>query len=350
MKRPLYLILLTTLAMVSCTKEIVFSGEEAEPKMVINCAATVGVPLSATLSKSIFFLTQEEDIDTSVPEDLKVSLFVNDLPMGEMRHTKDSLIPRESYPPILIQYFTSDYRPAVGDVIRIEATASGFDKAVGTTSPLPGAVSVAVKGIALNSNSEYNLEYVSWQGFYDLWIKSYATLTLEITDPNPGQTDFFMLYGGYDFPMEHVNVPNAYARMRINTSDPVFANQTNDIASSILVYRPYTQYLFRDLLFDGSSYLMRIPIDFIIGLYDLADTALLNPTEVSLPIEHLSSELNQYLYTLTWVEDGAEFLTEPTQVHNNIQGGYGIVGGKHIDTLSFTLPLPDFSMINDTLI
>lgn len=350
MKHTPYLILLTALAMVACTKEIVFSGEEAEAKTVINCMATIGQPLSATVSKSNFFLTQEEDIDISAPDSVVVTLYVNGLPMGEMLHSKDSLVPRDNYPPLLVQYYTSDYRPSVGDVIRVEATAPGFDKAVGTTAPLPGPVSLTVKGITLNSHQEYSLENVSWQGYYDIWFKSYATLTLEITDPNPGQTDFFMLYGGWDFPMEQVNVAAANPRMRIHTNDPAFGNQTSDITNSILVFRPYREYLFRDQLFDGSTYQMQIPIDFIIGLYDMADTALLQPTKVSLPLQHLTDELNQYLYTMTWVEPGAQFLTEPTQIHNNIQDGYGIVGGRHIDTLSLTLPLPDFSIINDTLI
>jgi hypothetical protein len=63
--------------------------------------------------------------------------------------------------------------------------------------------------------------------------------------------------------------------------------------------------------------------------------------QISVSLQHLSKE---YYYYLNTCEQGSEidqFFAEPVQTHTNVNGGYGIVGGRTVDTLWFALELSE---------
>ena len=124
-------LIVSAIALSSCEKEIEFKGEQTDPKLVVNCLAEAGQPVKAYISKSYFFLDNDEN--TQVPDDVVATLYVNDNLIGAMTPHTDTIWhswydydeegnPYHSYR--LATVFSNEYRPQEGDVVRITASAT----------------------------------------------------------------------------------------------------------------------------------------------------------------------------------------------------------------------------------
>ena len=323
----------------SCEKEIEFNGSQTDPKLVINSLIEPGQPIKANISKSFFFLDNEAD--TEAPNDLVAMLYVNGESLGEMTLSYDTAVsydiwnPNEPNMGRVQKVYTHDYCPVAGDVIKITASANGFDDVEATTSPIPNDLNVQLNSEVTRWSSYYNYMYNDTIVVDSLlYISAYVNLTLNITDPNPGQTDFF-----------RVLISNGEGGVAVNSfdcifdyDDPVFgsAMPDNDIVDfSDLDTRP--EGVFTDVLFDGRSYQLRFKLHIPISLYENE----YDPEFFQLPIslQHLSKEYYNYLNTCDQGEDIITFFAEPIQTYTNVEGGYGIVGGRTVDTLWYALPL-----------
>ena len=323
----------------SCEKEIVFNGEQTDPKLVINSLLEPGQPIKANISKSFFFLDNEAN--TEAPDDLVALLYVNDEPLGEMTLTYDTIVSYEIWNPNepntgrVQKVYTHDYCPVAGDVIKITASANGFDDVEATTSPLPNDVAVQLDSEVTRWSSWYNYIYDDTIVVDSLLeISAVVNLTLNITDPNPGQVDFFRVLilkskGGA--------AANSFY-CSFDYDDPVFgsAMPDNDIIDfSDLETGP--EGVFTDVLFDGRSYPLKFKLQIPISVYENE----YDPDFFQLPIrlQHLSKEYYYYLNTCDQGEEIMQFFAEPIQTYTNVKGGYGIVGGRTVDTLWMALPL-----------
>ena len=188
MKKILFtLCALSLLLLPACEKDIEFKGEIMEPRLTLSAQATVGETFSAYVASSIFFLEQDpqgkaftEGLDTLRG---RVRCFVNDEPSGrEMR-----LQSGESGASLC---YASDYVPAPGDHIRLEAEFPGFDpvQAAVTVPKLPHfeLLSVERRRMDLPASQEYYEAELTLFGqgyFYDILFRQ------------AGGTDF----GGTDF-------------------------------------------------------------------------------------------------------------------------------------------------------
>ena len=326
--------------LVSCNKVIEFNGTQTNPKLVINSLVEVGQPVKASISKSVFFLDNEAN--TQCPDDLVATLYVNGNRYGEMTPTYDTLVSNDIWDPndpslgYVRKLYVSDYRPQVGDIIKITASANGFDDVEGTTSPLPKPVDCAVTdcktlywGMHYGENNGGETDSTWYVVFYTL------ELNVEITDPNPGQTDFFRLHveNGSEF-ADSVNYMSCYAQY----DDPVFgatvANDYDIIDFSDYDLRP--ENVFTDVLFDGKTY----PIKLTISVMLRNDGTV--PSEfysIRMEAEHLTKEYYNYLNTCNQGDETMQFFAEPIQTYSNVTNGYGIVGGRTVDSLSFPVPL-----------
>jgi len=159
-------------------------------------------------------------------------------------------------------------------------------------------------------------------------------LTVEVTDPNLRQTDYFRIL------MESQNNSdyesgNIYY---ITTSydDPVFGATVSNDDFIDLDIQTMPAGVFTDMLFDGKSYQIKMPIYIYVTIRDG-----IIPDSFSVPfsMEHLSKEYYYYLNTCEQSDEVMQFFTEPIQTYTNVEGGFGIVGGRAVDTLWFTLPL-----------
>lgn len=329
----------TAILLTSCEKEIEFNGEQTDPKLVINSLVEPGQPVKARIGKSCFFLDYERD--HSMPEGTVAQLYINDNFVGNMDMVTDSIEVMfythqgDSIGYQLEKYFQSDYCPQEGDVVKIKASAPGFDDVEATTSPLPNAVEAQV-----------DMEVVGWVSWYQeaygetgedslLYITAVVNLTITIIDSNPGQNDAFRIH--IDRTKSDPDSRN-HIYCSAEYDDPIFGSTlpNNDfIDMSDLETRP--EGVFSDVLFDGRSYQVKFTEVYIQMMVEETFT----PDFFRLPIrvEHLSKEYYNYLYTCDQGDVALQIWAEPIQTYSNVTNGYGVLAGKNVHTLLLDLPL-----------
>lgn len=345
----------TTIFLTACEKEIEFNGEQSDPKLVINSLVEVNQPVSASISKSYFFL--DSSANTLAPDDLVASLYVNGNLYGLMTQTYDTLSSYDIWDPNdpssarVRKVYVSDYRPQVGDVVKIVASANGFDEVDGTTSPMPK-----------RADFQYDMEITDWYSQYyhpyfdgdeyeaDSLLRIVGTLelTVNITDPNPGQTDYFRfrLIGDQtvrddEYIWDGDQMVNIGGRNRrwvsCDYDDPVFGTTISEndyFDASDLDTRP--EGVFTDALFDGKTYPLKLKIHFEMDVDEEFDPEFFR---APFGLGHLSKEYYNYLNTCNQGELAMQIWAEPIQTYSNVTNGYGIVAGRALDTLWMPLPL-----------
>ena len=324
-------------ALVSCTKEIEFKGEQIDPKLVINSLVEPGQPVKANISKSVFFLDNVNN--TQAPDDLVATLYVNGNRIGEMTPHNDTVSDSEGFyfPDLnlykIIKVYTHDYCPIEGDIVSIKASANGFDDVEGSTSALPNAVTWRIGDY---KTTQWDVNYDEYEGDTIWTISGQLELTIEVTDSNPRQTDYFRILLGNqsysDFETGNVYyVSTAY-------DDPIFGANVSNSDFIDFDFQTMPEGVFTDVLFDGRSYQIKMPIYLYLNLLDgnVPDTF-----SFYFSMEHLSKEFYYYLNTCEQSDEVMQFFSEPIQTYSNVEGGFGIVGGRTADTLWMTLPVEE---------
>lgn len=328
-------------SLVSCEKEIEFNGEQIDPKLVVNSVVEPGQPVKAYIGKSIFFLDNEGN--TQAPDDLVATLYVNGNRIGELTRQPDTIwtgseyVDMDSVKPVykIISSFVSNYCPNKADLVKITASANGFDDVEGVTSPLPNNVEWGVS----NCETIYweSSTYEGHSGDSITSISAFLDLGIEISDPNPGQIDYFRI-GTDDEDHSYGDGNNAFG-IHVIYDDPVFGatvSENDYIDINALESRP--EGVFTDQLFDGRSYLIKLRL--YVYLYK---DGHIDPSFFQAPIilEHLGKEYYYYLNTCEQGDEIMQFFSEPVQTYTNVTNGYGIVGGCSVDTLWLDLPIEE---------
>lgn len=322
----------------SCEKEIEFNGEQTDPKLVINSLIKPGQPVKASLSKSVFFL--DNNGSTTAPDDVLASLYVNGNHLGELtQHTDSVWTGAYEYDeegnlfPIfkIVTVFTNDYCPVAGDIVKITASANGFDDVEGETSPLPQFLEWSLGDSKITNleteyyNEEEDTVWTIWGSF---------ELTILLQDPNSNNTDFYRLWARSDNYDDYMNDSRCYITPTYD--DPVFGSVVaeNDFFDLNLDTAP--EGVFTDVLFDGKTYSLKLPLS-VYGTYrNHPDSDVFR---VPIVMQHLSKEYYNYLNTCEQTDEVMQFFAEPIQTYSNVKGGFGLVGGCASDTLWFNLPL-----------
>lgn len=338
--KKVILLVISTIFLISCEKEIEFNGEQTDPRLVINSLVEPGQPVSARIGKSIFFL--DNDSDMQCPDDLVATLYVNDNLYGIMDIVYDTIEEHhydmyfeDSISYKLVKRFQSNYRPVVGDIIKITASANGYEDVEGTTSALPKPAECRLASKTIKEIESY---YMEWDEDIALYVYGQLDIFVEVTDPNPGTIDLFRISiqtddydtdSGLEYYTSNYYVSHEF-------TDPVFGGsiESNDYFDiGDLDTRP--EGVFTDALFDGGSYQIKVPIYFNLTKFSCTDPDFF---QVPIKIEHLSKEYYYYLNTCEQGGDLSGFFAEPTQVYSNVTNGYGLVGG--CSTNGCWLPLP----------
>ena len=319
--------------LVSCEKEIEFKGEQLDPKLVIGSLVEPGQPVSAYITKSYFFLDSDED--TMAPDDLAATLYVNGNRIGEMTPHYDTLYDyHNGYLPDmgiyhLVKVFTHPYCVAEGDVVKVTASANGFDDVAGESSPVPKETAWRLISVDTTSWDVYSYSYDEDEEG-TLSIDAELEIVIEITDPNPGHTDYFKIEidGSYnDF-----ETGNTFYFLA-SYNDPVFENIDTDIAGG---YLPTSKGLFTDLPFDGKSYQIKLPVSVWISILRDPDPDFFH---MPIKLEHVSKEYYYYLNTCEQDDELMQFFAEPVQTYSNVDGGYGLVGAHWSSSIDLPFPV-----------
>lgn len=326
-----FIVIATTIFLNSCEKEIEFKGEQTDPKLVINSIVEPEKPIKAYISKSIFFL--DNNANMVPPDDIVATLYVNGTLIGEMTRQLDTIwkgyeyVDLDSVKPIYktIDAFVNDYHPNEGDVVGIVATANDFDEVEGSTNPLPNSVECSI-----SQSEPIYWETYTYEGQSSDSITSITVifdLIIEIRDPNPGQIDYFKLCTN-EKDQSYGDGNNAFSTF-LDYDDPIFGTSAeNDYLEISFVTR--AEGVFTDQMFDGRSY----PVKLKFYAYIYKDGNI-DPSFFSAPIcvEHISKDYYYYLNTCDQGDEITQFFAEPVQTYTNVTNGYGIVGGRKVDTL-----------------
>ncbi len=328
----------------SCEKEIEFKGEQTDPKLVINSLIEPSQPVSAAISKSYFFL--DNTANTIAPDDLVATLYVNGNRIGEMTPHYDTIVSYNIWDPNnpnlgrIRKIYTHDYCPAKGDIIKITASAQSFEDVEGETSQLPDTLDCQMDVTVTNWSGGYIHVYnPETQEFEetDLYsIGGHLDMTITIIDPNPGKTDYFRLSTSKN---DQVSMGENRCYISFEYDDPIFGSgivENEFIDASDLDTRP--KGVFTDMLFDGGSYRLKLKVHFSCNLDEDYDPEFFH---VPFMIEHLSKEYYNYLFTCNQGDETMQIWAEPIQTYSNVKGGYGIVGGRSVNTLWYALPLEE---------
>jgi len=341
MMKKAFVFIVSLIVLVSCEKEIEFNGEQTEPKLVINSVAVTGQPVKAYISKSYFFLDNEEN--AQVPDDVVVSLYVNGQPMGEMTPFMDTIWSATYYWEGETSYrlkkaFGHPYCPNVCDVIKITASANGFDDVEGTTSALPEKPTWRITGMQLKEKNLW--PYFNETSNDTVWYADGTVeVSVEITDTHPGIVDCFRLrleegshfIDGYD-PQTY------YYQAWPNYTDPIFDGVSPTGIDFVDYQLDEPNGTFVDQLFDGRSYTISLPISFH---YTVAKNMPSDFFRIEMYMEHFTKEYFNYLNTNQEGSEMSGFFSEPVQTFSNVDGGFGIVGGRTVDTLQVVLPMEE---------
>ena len=294
--------------LVSCTKEIDFTGTQSDPLLVVNGLQQVGQPVSLHVEKSTFFLDDQPDCRV---QDVQVDLYVNGA-FKEALQVTDSIEMQEYYVwnengevlqermKYAFNYCRGEYLPCEGDELRFEVRSSEFETATAEVT-MPGTPNViSFDTVRVEVENEYNMK---------------VRLALKLNDPQG--SDYYNLY------------PQG-ALSGFTSSDPVFANLTSvddieDVFGGENEYYGYGPYnSFADKFFDGSEYSLSMEVSYYGGDY-------YEPFIVE--VTCLDVNLYQYLksykaYSNTDPDSMVGMFTEPVQVYSNVRNAIGVVGAQ----------------------
>lgn len=296
--------------LVSCTKDVEFTGTQSDPLLVVNGLQQVGEPAWLRVEKSVFFLDDQPDRRV---KDVQVDLYVN----GTF---KESLLVRDSLEMEYYYYWTEEgdvykerlryafnycegqYIICAGDQLRFEVHSSEFDDAIAevTMPEAPQVVSFDTVRVEASHND------------YELKLR----FALKLDDP--AGSDYYNL-----FPQGGLS--------GFTSTDPVFNDLIVEDIEEIFgnhEYYGWGQYnMFSDQFFDGSEYTVTMEAYWYVG----EDYNYYEP--FTLEVTRLDANFYQYYksyraYSNSDPESLIGMFTEPVQVYSNVKNAVGIVGAQ----------------------
>lgn len=312
MKKYIFFLFSLTFLFSSCEKEIEFTGEIQEPKLVVNSLFVADSALNVDVLLSKFFLDSKTGFDTIKNAD--VSLYVNGDFNSKLSFTTIKYVYNLSNSPyydytVEKNTYHTDYKPQPGDSLTIIVKAPGYDE-VRTYNMVPQRPEIT--GLRLRVDTTDYYEYTTYDdNFQEVTRRNYyidVHYFVTIKD-NPNEKNYYRII------MRDFNGYNCYLR----SDDPIFS-KTDEETLIGGFDGSNTFECFSDELFNGETR----TISFI-NSDALNYGEDLSRKKKTLDIQQISKE--SYLYILT--SDAAQnneynLFSEPVLTYSNVQGGYGI--------------------------
>ena len=367
MKKYLYIIsCVVALAVTACTKPIEFTGDVTESQVVMQSKITAGDSIKLRLSWSRFFL---DAMPFRMIEDATLTLTVN----GTVMPTTVDYSQTEGI-------YTIGYCPLPGDTLSIVARVPGHEP-VGAVTVVPAAPDVS--GMSAMQVAQTDVDYYS-----DLQY----VVRFRLDDPEE-EANFYaisvrtiMNYIRIDYDSSYITYGSeTYYDTTYNynadstDSTMVLIEHTIDVRDTVIVFdtipyeydasfncrdyliipqssvvidaeESYNELYFTDANINGLSHEIQINIplynyyesmgydyDFNVS-YRLYDTSSMR---IMLEITSFSRDLYLYEQTTSQQEDELTgIISEPVQIHSNIDGGYGIFAARTIKSIEIPVTSP----------
>lgn len=336
--KPLYTLYVFLLLgfLASCETEIPFEGKVTEPVLVVNCLACSDSLLQVNVTASRFFLTDEDTF--SIVPNATVALYVN----GSFT---------ENLNPLGHGYYQSSYAPRVGELIRLQATALGFEP-VWAEATLP----LQVSGFSIDSTiTRTETQYLVvgggyYGGGYDGGYNGgYGDTpiqldTVGLTYSNIHQfkihfQDVPVVKNYYRLIVKETSSAKGYDYINYQTSfdDLVFGEKKNNM-DGMFSESEYDVYsIFSDELIDGKAHTITVYSAKAYNTYYLPTDTTNAKMTVSIDLQSIDGSYYLYLKSLKALDIADPFMSEPVQIFTNIQGGLGIAGARTNQCRSFVL-------------
>lgn len=324
---------------VACEKEIKFNGKEMRSVLVLNSFVTPDSLVRVNLSKSNFFLQKNSFATIS---DATLKLYVN-----------EQL--RETMVPLGNGNYQSDFRPQIGDKIKIESSANDFETAWAETVmlPVPKIISVDTTMKVLQSNPRV-LNDGEGKEVYLTHNRQETTFKVRFKD-NAEEENFYFL--SVEKRVFREGVATFSEKLKLPLTDIVYDNAALSEPFSVVDDEQESESrklnIFTDVLFSGKEYTLSFSFIDDVTKARYADGTSVSPNK-------LYSENNQYkyryfislnqvtkdyyLYALsrkTAQNTRENLFVEPALIHNNIKKGIGILGAYTPNTKVIEIAVVD---------
>ncbi len=296
MKRNIFvlpvILCLLGFAVTGCEKIVEFDVDEVTPYVVAISRPEADSAVNINLSYSRFFL-DGHPFRKITGADLR--LYANGSQVNLLSSDEG--------------HYLFDCRPQAGDTIAFHLYVPGYQMVqAGTRIP-----------------AEPDFEVV--ETIYDTFTKV-CQVKVRLNDP-AGRNYYGISFDGW-VKDEYMPTPDTMPRpysMQFSTSDIVFTDATSiDYMLDQGETTVYGSYLrFSDALFNGSSHTMVFYLYF-----SYRNDYLLDPEyPVYVRMTSLSYDRYRYENTIDKYNEEYSFLSEPTQIHTNVQGGIGIFAASN---------------------
>ena len=325
MKRSslLVILLITIVALASCTKEIKFNGDESESKLVIYSVARAGEPLEVEVSHSAFFLKSgpsKSYIGDLKPEEGSVKLFVNEstIPYVLVRRVPQIIdVDGDGEPdttdlPDAPFFYESTYLPAEGDRLRLVVSFPGFEEASAETQ-VPYCTALTVNSVTPRA---VNDEYSGLYHYYDLSFTIHRG-----ADPSCYYGIRPYLYSEYTW--DGYGPFTEYFSWNLESDDYLFqGNGSMTDQLSQLLSDDDVSMLFADTKIPSESYSFR---GSFMG-YDI-DAMRAEGATANYFLVFTTMNRDLYYYRTSHATAGSDtsfsIFSEATSIYSNVRGGYG---------------------------
>jgi hypothetical protein len=310
-KLNIFLLLISAILITSCQKEIDFNGEISEPKIVLNSYVSPDSMITAHLSKSRFFLSNETKFEFIANG--TINLYINDVWKEKMQYLDNGI-------------YIASYQPNPGDKVTMKVQVQGFDEVVGTTIiPLKtNLISVDTTQVLTSYRDEYIGSDIaaSYQN-YD------CTFNIKIKD-EPEKENFYRIV------MKRIfsdGFSSEIYESFMSFSLEGFDNQGNNLFDFIAgqTEEQNDQQVLNDELFNGKEINFKIKQSYyflkIMPGFEEYFNKSRSTESIQINIQSISKDLYLFLKTKEASNNNiGNIFSEPVLIYNNVENGIGILG------------------------
>ena len=345
MKKLIYIIIASTLALAACEKTLDFPFEYKKPKLVLNCVLSNTSEIDFTVSRSMHILDTKEIVKIS---DADVIIFEDGNPLQVVPVSDGE------------GNYHAAYIPKVGHTYRFQVSKDGFETIESeVTIPNPTTIN-SLSGKHKNGNDP---DMYYYGGDFDIDInfndnkneENYYMISVTAVLPddlmeyfinNNNYYSYEMLDSNYKLDLESndMSVNSSYRNSLIFFSDEIISGSDYTMKFSAHDYRDiygvFYEIIYSDDIYEeGEEEEEEDPDN------DIEDQPFYREYEYRLVVhlQSTSKEYYQYMKSFDqYVENDGNPFAEPTLVKTNIKNGLGILGasGEITDTLKFTIKNP----------
>ena len=322
-----FILLLLSLSLSSCYKEIDLDKYRTQPKIVINCAISPDNVIMASVTRTWFY--PESTPYVKLPH-AKVDLYINDEYVEQMKWEQYNKNDHSSASPDSV--FTSHITPKEQDKVKIVVSAKGYETAVAEET-VPRHVPILKTGYHnITKRPNTDVTYIDPDG--NLIEQFIYEIEYEITVQDKNETsDFYALTTSRT---KTYSWGEDFYQNELQTTDPVLSENINILDGAMgFDGLDNHSFLFTDKQISGQTYTLKFK-----------ETCKENPdgSTISIYLYSLSQSYYQYILSIQKISGstlegalGNLGFGEPIRVYSNIEGGSGILGACNISVQKTTI-------------